>query len=322
MSSVYGTLGGDAYYPGTISAGGSFPFGGGANYGFDMSGYQMPSGGIDMSGAGADIGIAGAGDAMSGLGMFASRGGGAIEPSIWGNTEQQIRNMYNQRGGRVDTTPQWQAAKAVGYDNLDDMLDAAMERYSAGNMRFGSGHVGAAADTAGQIGNQLAQYYAEKEYQSQTDALNRYLQAMGLGTQLGSAQGDFRLGNTGQQLQALLGQGNLALGQGNLALGQASQALANDQAAYGQLMDALGLTQNYGQGALDRLYADWNAAQSMPYLESAQQFSSAGNFRPGEFYQTKGALGTIGSILGGLGGMATGIGAIPGIVSGIGGMFK
>lgn len=308
MSSIYGTLGGDAYYPGTTYGGdGSFPFGGGANYGFDMSGYQMPSGGIDMSGAGAS-------DAIAGLGAFASGGGGAIEPGIWGSTEKQIRNMFNQQGGRIDTTPQWQAAKAVGYDNLDDMLDAAMERYSAGNMRFGSGHVGAAADTAGQIGNQLAQYYAEKEYQSQTDALNRYLQAMGLGNQLGSAQGDFRLGNTGQQLQALLGQGNLALG-------QAGQALANDQAAYGQLMDALVLTQNYGQGALDRLYADWNAAQGMPYLEGAQQFSSAGNFRPGEFYQTQGALGTIGSILGGIGGFAGGLGAIPNVIKGFKGLF-
>lgn len=304
--SSYGTIGGYLPEPTEVTGGGDFPFGGGANYGFDMSNYQMPGGGIDMSGAGAS-------GAIAGLGALAG-GGGAIEPSIWGDTEAQIRNMFNQRGGRVDTTPQWQAAKAVGYDNLDDMLDAAMERYSAGNMRFGSGHVGAAADTAGQVGNQLAQYYAEKEYQSQTDALNRYLQSMGLGTQLGSAQGDFRLGNTGQQLQALLGQGNLSLG-------QASQALANDQAAYGQLMDALGLTQNYGQGALDRLYADWNAAQGMPYLEGAQQFSSAGNFRPGQFYQTQGALGTIGSVLGGIGGLATGIGAIPGIIGGIGGMF-
>ena len=122
------------------------------------------------------------------------------------------------------------------------------------------------------------------------------------------------MGNTGQQLQALLGQGNLSLG-------QVSQALANDQAAYGQLMDALGLTQNYGQGALDRLYADWNAAQGMPYLEGAQQFSSAGNFRPGEFYQTKGALGTVGSILGGIGGVASGIGAIPGAISAFNGLF-
>lgn len=291
--SSYGTIGGYLPNPTEVTGGGGgFPFGGGANYGFDMSGYQMPGGGIDMSGGGASSAIAGL---------------GGINPSIWGDTEAQIRNMFNRQGAPIDTTPQWQAAKAVGYDNLDDMLDAAMERYSAGNMRFGSGHVGAAADTAGQVGNQLAQYYAEKEYQSQTDALNRYLQSMGLGTQLGAAQGDL-------QLQSLLGQGNLSLG-------QASQALANDQAAYGQLMDALGLTQSYGQGALDRLYADWNSAQGMPYLEGAQQFSSAGNFRPGQFYQTQGALGTIGSILGGIGGLAGGIGAIPGIVSGFKGMF-
>jgi hypothetical protein len=216
------------------------------------------------------------------------------DPSIWGSTQQQIQNMYSQGGMPTNVTPAWQAAQQVANNALRETLANANEQYSAGRQRFSTGAGSAFSQAGADAGAQLAAQRLAMELQAQEAARGRQMQAMGLGNELG-----------GQQMNYQLGQANYGLGRSGLELQNQQNEWNNQMGMLNAMMGFGNQMQGYGQNALDRMYADWGAENSMPYLNAALQY--AGQYPPGAVVQQQSALG---GILGGLGSLIPGIGAL------------
>lgn len=231
-------------------------------------------------------------------------------PSIWGSTQNQIQQMYNQAGMPTDVTPAWQAAQEVANNALRSTLANANEQFSAGRQRFSTGAGSAFSQAGADAGAQIAAQRLAMELQAQEAARARQMQAMGLGNQLGGQQADYQLG----QANYGLGRDNLQLGLSGLELQNAQNEWNNQMGMLSAMMGFGNQMQGYGQSALDRMYADWGAENSMPYLNAAMQY--AGQYPPGAVVQQQSALG---GILGGLGSLIPGVG---GLIGGLaGGMF-
>ena len=221
-------------------------------------------------------------------------------PSAWNGAQSQINQWYSNQGNPVNVTPAWQAAQQVANNALRDTLANANEQYSMGRQRFSTGAASSFSQAAEDAGAQLAAQRLAMELQSQEAARQRQMQALGYGMDLGNQQANYQLG------------------QGNLALGASAQEMQNAQNQWNNQMGLLNsmmgygsMMQGYGQSALDRIYQDWGAANSMPYLNAALQFAQA--YPPGAVVQQQSPLG---GILGGLGALIPGVG---GLIAGLGG---
>lgn len=225
------------------------------------------------------------------------------DPSIWGRNEQEIANMFNQQGMATNTQPAWQAAQAEGENQLRKMLANANEQFSMGRQRWGTGAANTFSQGAEDAGLSLASQRLAMELQAQEAARARQMQAMGYANQLGGQQADYQLG-----------QANYGLGASGLELQNQQNQWNNQMGLMNMLFGYGNQMQNIGQSSLDRMYADWGAENSMPYLNSMLQWGNS--YPPGSAVTQQSPLG---GILGGLASLIPGVGGLFGMLGGGGG---
>ena len=218
-------------------------------------------------------------------------------PGIWGDVTSAIQEML-QGGNAVNTEDIYNTQKAVGMRDLEETAKQMAEQFDVGGLRFSTPLQANITRESGRLSENLAAQQAQAEISAQENARSRMMQAMGLGTAQGSAEGGFGLANAGNQLSA------------------DAQNAQNQLSTYGNQMGAanslIGLGSNYAQlplqvaGSMDQLgqslygqdAAETSASQMNPWLQYALGLSGQSASGIPQTYQPS----TWTQLLGGLGG--------------------
>jgi hypothetical protein len=218
-------------------------------------------------------------------------------PGIWGDVESRLKDMMGS-GEAVDTSGIYDANKAVGLRDLEETSKNMAEKFDVGGLRFSTPLQAGITRESERMSENLASQQAQAQIAAQENAMSRVMSSLGLGTNLGSAQGGFGLSNAGNEMQAgMFNAGNQMSNIGN-QLGATSQ-LSNLGGQYAQLPLTVAQSMDQlGQSAMGQQQSELSGMQNNPWLQYAMQYSGQSPYGIPQTYQPS----TLSNLLGGIGG--------------------